>query len=326
MSSPPASPPPPLQRSQFAAYASFLEHLQHEQQTDISQQLAHRWADEDIVLSDESDWESRLSREASGRPTVVGDEYVGARVGGKGKRKRQQGSGETRWPVGLTELPEPPSFSEAITSFATAYIRTQSLTLPNLPAQDLSNPLLPPNLIESSEQMVREVLTMLAGVRPARVAKARKDLGTLGWGDVLEVAAMLPSARAEATKANARLRTMYTQPGPDLLSHRLKCLSDRPERPSRTDIYTSVIPRADPTLRPHVSKAELARRASSLSQRSANRQQKAAADQAKSAAKEERKRVRREKAKLRARAKKAEKMGEAERMGGRQGEGEGEVE
>ncbi|ODN75097.1 hypothetical protein, variant [Cryptococcus amylolentus CBS 6039] len=253
MSSPSVSPPPPIQRSQFAAYASFLEHLQHEQQTDLSQQLAHRWEDEDIVLSDESDWESRLSREASGRPTVVGDEYVGARVGGK--RKRQQGSGETRWPVGLTELPEPPSFSEAITSFATAYIRTQSLTLPNLPDQDLSNPLLPPNLIESSEQMVREVLTKLAGVRPARVSKARKDLETLGWGDVLEVAAMLPSARAEVRKANARLRTMYTQPGPDLLSHRLKCLSERPKRPSRSDIYTSVIPKADPTLRPHVSKA-----------------------------------------------------------------------
>ncbi|WVQ76560.1 hypothetical protein IAR50_006230 [Cryptococcus sp. DSM 104548] len=327
MSSASPSPPPPLQRSQFAAYASFLEHLQHEQQTDLSKQLAHRWEgeDEDIVLSDESDWEGRVSRastEASGRPTVVADGYVGARAGGK--RKRQQGSGETRWPVGLTELPEPPSFSDAINSFATAYIRSHSLTLPNLPEQDPTNPLLPPNLVQSSEQLVREVLTKLAGVRPARVAKTRKDMGTLGWGDVLEVASMVPSARPEITKANARLRAMYAQPGPDLLSHRLNCLFNSSRRPSRPDVYASVLPRTDPLLRPHVSKAELARRASTLSQRAANRQLKAATEQAKLEAKEERKRVRREKAKLRAREKKAEQVREAERTKETEGVGAGE--
>lgn len=209
-----SSPPPslsPLKRSDYVAYSSFLYDLQAETQRDLSVQLSgwgHPTAgdEESIVLSDDSDLgESSRSRSTSTvRPRLVeGSAYIPANptLGKRKKRLESSGDPETCWPRAVEEL-EPLSSSslqDAITSFATSYIRKKHLVLPKLGEDEDEDenrqidPILPGNLVSSTVEMLDEVLVNLAGVRPPNVQKKRKEMNVLDWEGVLDVASMIPS-------------------------------------------------------------------------------------------------------------------------------------
>lgn len=207
-----SSPPPslsPLKRSDYAAYSSFLYDLQTETQRDLSVQLsgwAHPTAgdEESIVLSDDSDLgESSGSRSTSTvRPRLVeGSAYIPANptLSKRKKRLETPGDPETCWPRAIEEL-EPlsnSSLQDAITSFATSYIRKKHLVLPKLGEDEDEDrqidPILPGNLVSSTVEMLDEVLVNLAGVRPPNVQKKRKEMNVLDWEGVLDVASMIPS-------------------------------------------------------------------------------------------------------------------------------------
>lgn len=251
MSSSPPPPLPPLKRSDYAAYSSFLYDLQAETQRDLSVRLAGQWDhptaddEESIVLSDDSDLrESARSRSTSTvRPRLVeGSAYIPANPT-LGKRKRRLESSddrETCWPNAVDELdPSDTTLQDAITSFATLYIREKRLILPKL-GKDGDNdrqidPILPGNLISSTIVILDEILVNLAGVRPPNVQKKRKEMNALDWEGVLDVASMIPSLRPcviqfsclidydrqvdtihrDIAAANVRLRDMYRNAGPD---------------------------------------------------------------------------------------------------------------
>ncbi|KIR28726.1 hypothetical protein I309_02219 [Cryptococcus deuterogattii LA55] len=277
-----SSPPPslsPLKRSDYAAYSSFLYDLQAETQRDLSVQLSgwgHPTAgdEESIVLSDDSDLgESSPSRSTSTvRPRLVeGSAYIPANptLGKRKKRLESSGDPETCWPRAIEEL-EPLSSSslqDAITSFATSYIRKKHLVLPKLGDDEDEDrqidPILPGNLVSSTVEMLDEVLVNLAGVRPPNVQKKRKEMNVLDWEGVLDVASMIPSLWPDIAAASIRLRDMYRNAGPNLLGHRMKIINDLKASnpcPSINDLYSTVLPGKNPLLRSHLSKTEQERR------------------------------------------------------------------
>ncbi|XAO22806.1 hypothetical protein I312_101580 [Cryptococcus bacillisporus CA1280] len=280
-----SSPPPslsPLKRSDYAAYSSFLYDLQAETQRDLSVQLSgwgHPTAgdEESIVLSDDSDLgESSRSRSMSTvRPRLVeGSAYIPANptLGKRKKRLESSGDPETCWPRAIEEL-EPLSSSslqDAITSFATSYIRKKHLVLPKLGEDEHEHedrqidPILPGNLVSSTVEMLDKVLVNLAGVRPPNVQKKRKEMNVLDWEGVLDVASMIPSLWPDIAAANIRLRDMYRNAGPNLLGHRMKIINDLKDSnpcPSVNDLYSTVLRGKNPLLRSHLSKIEQERRA-----------------------------------------------------------------
>ncbi|KIR54116.1 hypothetical protein I315_03173 [Cryptococcus gattii Ru294] len=274
MSSSPPPSLPPLKRSDYAAYSSFLYDLQAETQRDLSVQLSG-WGnptagdEESIVLSDDSDLgESSRSRSTSTvRPRLVeGSAYIPANptLGKRKKRLETSGDPETCWPRAIEEL-EPlsnSSLQDAITSFATSYIRKKHLVLPKLGEDEDEDrqidPILPGNLVSSTIEMLDEVLVNLAGVRPPNVEKKRKEMNVLDWEGVLDVASMIPSLWPDIAAANIRLRDMYRDAGPNLLGHRMKIINDLKDSnpcPSVNDLYSIVLPGKNPLLRSHLSKA-----------------------------------------------------------------------
>ncbi|OWZ57158.1 hypothetical protein LQV05_003890 [Cryptococcus neoformans] len=321
MSSSPPPPLPPLKRSDYAAYSSFLYDLQAETQRDLSVRLAGQWDhptaddEESIVLSDDSDLrESARSRSTSTvRPRLVeGSAYIPANptLGKRRRRLESSDDRETCWPSAVDEL-DPLSdttLQDAITSFATSYIREKRLILPEL-GKDGDNdrqidPILPGNLISSTIVILDEILVNLAGVRPPNVQKKRKEMNALDWEGVLDVASMIPSLRPDIAAANVRLRDMYRNAGPDLLSHRMKIINDLKNSnpcPSINDLYSTVLPGKNPLLRSHLSKTEQERRALKRREKEKIRAEKAKiqeaqADEQKAKA-AERAKERREKAK-----------------------------
>lgn len=253
---PPSPPPPllPLKRSDYAAYSSFLYDLQAETQRDLSVRLSGQWDhptaddEESIVLSDDSDLRGSRSRSTSTvRPRLVeGSAYIPVNPT-LGKRKRRLESPddpETRWPRAVDELEllSDTSLQDAITSFATSYIRKKGLVLPKLGKDgDIDrqiDPILPGNLVSSTIVILNEILVNLAGVRPPNVQKKRKEMNALDWEGVLEVASMVPSLRPcvlqsscsichdrqvdiihrDIAAANFRLRDIYRNAGPDRAS------------------------------------------------------------------------------------------------------------
>ncbi|EAL22830.1 hypothetical protein CNBB0510 [Cryptococcus deneoformans B-3501A] len=334
---PPSPPPPlpPLKRSDYAAYSSFLYDLQAETQRDLSVRLSGQWDhptaddEESIVLSDDSDLRGSPSRSTSTvRPRLVeGSAYIPVNPT-LGKRKRRLESPddpETRWPRAVDELEllSDTSLQGAITSFATSYIRKKGLVLPKLGKDgDIDrqiDPILPGNLVSSTIVILNEILVNLAGVRPPNVQKKRKEMNALDWEGVLEVASMVPSLRPDIAAANFRLRDIYRNAGPDLLSHRMKIINDLKDSnpgPSINDLYSTVLPGKNPLLRSHLSKTEQERRAVKRREKERLRAEKAKIQQVQAEKRKtkaaERAKVRREKAKAtrQQKAKGARKVGE----------------
>ncbi|WVQ78444.1 hypothetical protein IAT38_000530 [Cryptococcus sp. DSM 104549] len=327
----PTPPLPKLDRSQYAAYASFLSDLHTESNEDLSWRLTRRWekqpargndSEDDSLISDEegeAERGSRGSREQSGPRRVDGPRFTPAYQGTSAalrKRRRKKDSQvpddgrATSWPVGLASQGTPPSLEEVITSFASHYIRLHNLSLPSGATTadrelDDDNPLIPDDLVASTTVFLNETLVRLAGARPPKVRKKRSEMRPMDWVGVMDLASLDRNTRTEVRAANTRLQTMYGDDGPDILAHRLDLLQQlsqlRDPEPISTSLYASAIPK--PPARQHLSKAEAEERAERRKAREEKRQAKEEEQEAKKQArltrKEGKRQERRERDKLR---------------------------
>ncbi|WVR04504.1 hypothetical protein IAU60_001508 [Kwoniella sp. DSM 27419] len=204
----------------------------------------------------------------------------------KARRREDQADGKastsTRWPLAPAEIPpevDHEYLKEAITTFASRYLRTHKLRFPPDPldaapvppsdnADELElelEPELPEDLVGSTIQMIDSVLVNLAVCRPVGVGRERRHMGTMDWGGVVEAACLTPELRGIAKRANARLRRIYHSDEQDILAYRLGRL-ESDLAPTRgwdavRDLYASVLPKKDTEIRAHQSKDEQARRA-----------------------------------------------------------------
>ncbi|WVO14177.1 hypothetical protein L204_101808 [Cryptococcus depauperatus] len=257
--------PPPLNRSQIAAYASFLDDLQTTTSQDLSQRLLYRfspdrYADDGLVLSDGSETERERSKAGYTRVSKS-----------LGKRKRRRADGDafgTRWPVTCAEIDKPSSLEETVISFAQSYIRQQGLDILNLEENenDLADPVLPCNLVPSTVEMINELLAKLAMVRLPGTSKKRKQMPPLDWEGVMGVAGMIPRLRWEVMSTNGRLQSIYPSSVANVLEHRLQILDTIKTMrtatvPLHKSLYAPVLSEPNPLLRPHLSKTEISRRA-----------------------------------------------------------------
>ncbi|ORY27780.1 hypothetical protein BCR39DRAFT_559870 [Naematelia encephala] len=256
---------PPPTRFEYAAYASMLLGQKARHQANLARDLA--------------------SRNSSASAEVNGQEAA-----------QPHSALSTSWPLASEDLPPPAaSLSEAITAFASAYIRKECVQLPNLVDDGDDGPTLPLGLIKSTSEFATDVLARAAILRPEGVSTERSRIHPTSWQNILGIVSLSPVAQDIIQTASTRLRAIYDGPAAqdsDLLTHRLMILHCSLPRQMRSvfddelELYETVAPKTDRKTRPHQSEAE-------QEERLAKRQIRLEIRQLKANEREKRKQIRR---------------------------------